>query len=127
MTTTAVTFWFLMALTGPRMDDGGPIAHPGSLANFKTKAECEKKALEIVKERTLPGQSTTYSCVERGIDPSAPASYGDDKTSKVYEVPVPLPEVFVVLINRPGSRARRPVLGASVSVAYQEGMPHRGL
>jgi hypothetical protein len=76
MTTSAVIFWFLMATTGPRMDDGGPIAHPRSLANFQTKAECEKKALEIVKERTLPGQSTTYSCVKSGINPSVPESYG---------------------------------------------------
>src|SRR6476619_1384644 len=60
----AVILWFLMATTGPRMDDGGPIAHPHSLAHFHTKAECEKKALEIVKENTLPGQVTTYSCVK---------------------------------------------------------------
>jgi hypothetical protein len=44
MTTTAI-LWFLMATTGPRMDEGGPIAHPGGLAYFHTKAECGKKAL----------------------------------------------------------------------------------
>jgi hypothetical protein len=58
----AAILWFLMATTGPRMDEGGPIAHPHSLAHFHTKAECEKKALEIVKENTLPGQVTTHSC-----------------------------------------------------------------
>ena len=57
----AVILWFQMATTGPRMDEGGPIAHPHSLAHFQTKAECEKKALEIVKENTLPGQVTTHS------------------------------------------------------------------
>jgi hypothetical protein len=76
----------LIALTGPRMDEGGPIAHPHVLAHFHTKAECEKKALKIVKENTLPGQSTSYSCG------------GDNE--KEYWVPVPLPEVYVVLIGR---------------------------
>jgi hypothetical protein len=85
MTISAVILWSLIATTGPRMDDGGPIAHPHSLAQFRTKTECEKKALKIVKENTLPGQITTYSC-------------GDDE--KVYERPVLLPEVYVVLIGR---------------------------
>jgi hypothetical protein len=56
MTTGAVILWFLMATTGPRMDEGGPIAYPHSLAHFHTKTECEKKALNIVKENTLPGR-----------------------------------------------------------------------
>jgi hypothetical protein len=82
------------------MDEDGPIAHPRSLAHFHTKTECEKKALKIVKENMLPGQVTTYSCV-KGSDqgPDAPESYGNDET-KVYQVPVPLPEVYVVLIGR---------------------------
>ena len=101
MTTTAVILWFLMATTGPRMDEGGPIAHPHSLAHFHTKAECEKGALKIVKENTLPGQVTTYSCVKSSDqNPDVPESYGNDETSKVYQVPVPLPEVYVVLIGR---------------------------
>jgi hypothetical protein len=74
-----------MATTGPRMDDGGPIAHPHALAQFRTKADCERSALKIIEKSTLPGQVTTYSC-------------GDDE--KIYERPVPLPEVYVVLIGR---------------------------
>src|SRR5580704_11501376 len=101
MTTGAVILWFLMATTGPRMDEGGPIAHPHSLAHFHTKTECEKNALKVVKENTLPGQVTTYSCVKSSDqDPDVPESYGNDETSKVYHVPVPLPEVYVVLIGR---------------------------
>ena len=101
MTTGAVILWFLMATTGPRMDEGGPIAHPHSLAHFHTKTECEKNALKVVKENTLPGQVTTYSCVKSSDqDPDVPESYGNDETSKVYQVPVPLPEVYVVLIGR---------------------------
>jgi hypothetical protein len=44
---------------------------------------------------------TTYSCVKKSSDqdPYVPESYGNDETSK-YEVPVPLPEVYVVLIGR---------------------------
>ena len=48
------------ASDGPRRPDSPP-PQPGP---FHTKAECEKKALEIVKENTLPGQVTTYSCVQ---------------------------------------------------------------
>ena len=99
MTTSAVILWFLMATTGPRMDEGGAIAHPHSLARFQTKTECEKKALKIVKEKTLSGQLTTYSCVKSSDqDPNAPESYGG--ASNVYQVPAPLPEVYVVLIGR---------------------------
>jgi hypothetical protein len=83
------------------MDEGGPIAHPHSLAHFHTKAECEKKAVKIVKEKTLPGQVTTYSCVKSSDqDPDVPESYGNEEASKVYQLPVPLPEVYVVLIGR---------------------------
>jgi hypothetical protein len=50
------------------------------------------QALKVVKENTLPGQVTTYSCVRSSDqDPNAPESYGNDDTSKVYQVPVPLP------------------------------------
>jgi hypothetical protein len=75
MSPGAIILWFLMATTGPRMDEDGPIAHPRSLAHFHTKTECEKKALKIVKENMLPGQVTTYSCV-KGSDqgPDAPES-----------------------------------------------------
>ena len=84
----AVILWFQMATTGPRMDEGGPIAHPHSLAHFQTKAECEKKALEIVKENTLPGQVTTHSKGKSSDqDPDVPQSYGNEKTSKVYRCP----------------------------------------
>jgi hypothetical protein len=101
METAAVVVWFLMATTGPRMDEGGPIAHPHSLANFHTRAECEKGARKIVKENTLPGQVTTYSCVKSSDqDPEVPENYGG--ASKVYQVPVPLPEIYVVLIGRAG-------------------------
>lgn len=68
------------------MDDGGPIAHLHVLAQFRTKAECERSALKIVKKSTLPGQVTSYSC--------------GDGNEKVYQVPVPLSEVYVVLIGR---------------------------
>jgi hypothetical protein len=72
---TAIIVWFLMVLTGPRMDEGGPIAHPGSLGSFHSKTECEKRSLEVVKKHTLPGQMTTYSCVKSSDqDPDVPES-----------------------------------------------------
>jgi hypothetical protein len=94
---TAVIIWFLTALIGPRMDEGGPIAHPGSLGTFHTKAECEKAALGVVKKLTSPGQVATYSCV-KGSE-NSPESYRGEN-EKEYQVPVPLPEVFVVLIGK---------------------------
>jgi hypothetical protein len=48
-----------------------------------------------------PPQVTSHSCVKSSDqDPDVPESYGNEKTSKVYQVPVPLPEVYVVLIGR---------------------------
>jgi hypothetical protein len=75
------------------------MAHPHSLAHFHTKTECERKALKIVKENTLPGQVTSYSCIKSSEqDPNTPESYGNNE--KLYQVPGPLPEVYVVLIGR---------------------------
>lgn len=99
---TAVIVWFLMVLTGPRMDEGGPIAHPAYLGSFQSKAECEKRSLEVVKKRTLPGQSTTYQCIKSNDqgEPGSSSAEPPDGKEKVYERPVPLPEVYVVLIGR---------------------------
>ena len=96
---TAVIVWFLMVLTGPRMGEGGPIAHPSDLGSFQSKAECEKRSLEVVKKHTLPGQSTLYQCIKSNNDGEY-GGYADEKLGKVYEALGPLPEVYVVLIGR---------------------------
>ena len=89
---TAVIVWFLMVLTGPRMDEGGPIAHPAYLSSFHSKAECEKRSLEVVKKRTLPGQSTTYQCIKSN---DHAGDYPGDCSTR--------------LANRRGLRGRRPL------------------
>src|SRR5690242_7088910 len=82
--------WTLTVQTGPRMDDGAPISYPSTI-HFRTRADCQMSALKCVKERTLPGQVTTDSC-------AAGEELGERE--KVYERPVPVPEVYVVLIGR---------------------------
>jgi len=81
-----------------------------------------KTALEIVKENTLPGQLTTDSCVKSSDQIQIPEVMATI-TSKVYQVPVPLPEVFVVLIGR--AQSPMPVLESSVSLVHERAMQLR--